>query len=145
MEHQGSGEIAGLVRHIGICVCSAIGADGKDAELEATAESEVSGAGGYDYRAAAQRGAADQRDAADHRDPAAVSGFSVLSDDVSAGVSEWGCILPLRAAAESRGEFVAAWIARKDIFAGKEDVWRHSALPGDLLFVWECFVALLRE
>jgi hypothetical protein len=69
----------------------------------------------------------------------------VLSDDVSTGVSEWRCVLSVRAVAESGGEFVTARVARKDIFAGAQDVWRYSALPGDLLFVWECFVALLRE
>ena len=55
MEYRGSGETAGLVRGGRVCVCGAIGADGEDAESEAAAESEVSGAGGYDYRAAAQR------------------------------------------------------------------------------------------
>jgi hypothetical protein len=60
-------------------------------------------------------------------------------------LSEWGCVLSVRAAAESGGEFVAAWVAGENIFAWEEDVWGYPALPGDLLFVWECFVALLRE
>ena len=39
--------------------------------------------------------------------------FECLSDDVSAGVSEWGCVLSLRASAEDRGESFARWIAAR--------------------------------
>ena len=109
------------------------------------AESEISGAGGHDHRAAAREQAADQRDAADDRYAAAVSELRVFSDDVSACVSEWGCVLSLRAAAEGGGEFAARWIVEEDFCAGQEEVWRHPAVRGDLLFVRECFVALLRE
>src|SRR6266849_1083092 len=60
-------------------------------EPGAAEECEVSGAGGQDHRTAAQRAAADQRHAEDDRDAAAVWRFRMLSDDVSAGVSEWRC------------------------------------------------------
>lgn len=69
----------------------------------------------------------------------------MLSDDVSAGVSEWGCVLSLRAVAEGGGEFVKGWIVEKDFREGKENVRGYSALPGDLLFVRECAVTLLCE
>ena len=71
--------------------------------------------------------------------------FECFPDDVSAGVSEWGCVLSVRAAAEGGGEFIAGWIVEEDFCAGEEAVWRHSAVRGSLLFIWECFVALLRE
>src|SRR5216683_3019919 len=144
MEHRGSGTAAGLVRGAGLRVCGAIGADGEDAEPGAAAQCALSGAGGQDHRAAA-RGASDQRHAEDDRDPVAIPGVPVLSDDVSAGISEWGCFLPVRAAAEDRGKFATRWVAAEDFCAGKENVRRHSSLPGHLLFVWKCAVALLRE
>src|SRR5580704_2330454 len=145
MEYPRSRKIAGLVCRQRIRVCRAIGADGENAKSEAGAESEVSGAGGQDYRAATLGRAADQWNAADDRDAAAISGVSVLSDDVSAGVSEWGCVLSVRAAAEGGGEFVARRVTAEYFCAGEENLWGHSTVPGNLLFVWKCAVPLLRE
>jgi len=45
----------------------------------------------------------------------------------------------------TRGEFVKGWIVEKDFRAREENVWRHSAVPGNLLFIRERAVALLRE
>ena len=126
VEHRGSGAVAGLVRRARICVCGAVGADGEDAEPGAAAESEISGAGGYDHRAEAREQAADQRDAADDRHAAAIPEFRVLSDDVSAGVSEWRCVLSMRAAAKGGGKFVARWIVEEDFCAGKK---RYGDIP----------------
>ena len=145
MEYRASFEIAGLVRRAGICVRGAIRADGKDAQPGAAEKSRVPRAGGQNYRAAAREHAADQWNAADHRDAAALQGVSVFSDDVSARVSQWRRVLSVRAAAQGGREFIAGWIAAKD-FRARERVARgHSAVPGDLLFVRKCFVALLRE
>src|SRR6266436_4456436 len=145
MEHRRSGTAAGLVRRAGVCVCGAIGADGKDAESGAVEECAVSGTGGQDHRTAAQRATADQRHAEDDRDAAAVWRFRMLSDDVSARVSEWRCFLSLRAVAQGRGEFAAGWVAEEDFCAREEDLWGYSAMPGSLLLVRERAVALLRE
>src|SRR5882724_7917587 len=136
MEHWRGRTTAGLVRRAGVCVCGAIGADGKDAE---------SGAGGQDHRTTAQRAAADQRHAEDDRDAAAVWGFRMLSDDVSAGVSEWRCFLSLRAAAQGGRELAAGWVAEEDFCAREENLWGYSAMPGGLLLVRECAFTLLRE
>src|SRR6476660_247613 len=103
MEHWRSGAGPGLVRRAGVRVCGAIGAEGENAESGTAEEFAVSGAGGQDHRTAAQREPADQRNAPDDRDAAAVWRFCMLSDDVSAGVSEWGCFLSLRAAAQGSG------------------------------------------
>src|ERR1700674_3005400 len=145
MEHWRSGTAARLVRRAGVCVCGAIGADGENAESSAAEECAVSGAGGQDYRAAAQRAAADQRDAKDNRDASTVWRFRMLSDDVSAGVSEWGRFLSLRATAQGGGELAAGWVAEEDFCAREEDLWRYSAVPGGLLLVRERAFTLLRE
>ena len=71
--------------------------------------------------------------------------FECYPDDVSAGVSERRRVLSVRAAAEGGGEFAAGWIVEEDFCAREEAVRRHSAVRRDLLFVRECFVALLRE
>src|SRR6266403_1751448 len=144
MEHWRSGTAAGLVRRAGVCVCGAIGADGKDAESGAAEECAVSGAGGQDHRTAAQRATADQRHAKDDRDAAAVWRFRMLSDDVSARVSEWGCFLSLRAAAQGGGELAAGWVAEENLCAREENLWGHSAVPGGLLPVRERAFTLLR-
>jgi hypothetical protein len=69
----------------------------------------------------------------------------VLSDYVSAGLSEWGCILSVRAFAEGGGEFVAGWVFAEDFCGGEKEIWGYSALPGDLLLVRERALSLLRE
>src|SRR6266478_9435204 len=145
MEHRRSGTTAGLVRRAGVCVCGAIGADGKDAESGAVEECAVSGTGGQDHRTAAQRAAADQRHPKDDRDAAAVWRFRMLSDDVSAGVSEWRRFLSLRAAAQGGGELAAGWVAEEDFCAREESIWGYPAVPGCLLLVRERAFALLRE
>jgi hypothetical protein len=48
-------------------------------------------------------------------------------------------------ASQSGWEFIEGWIAAEDFCAGPEDLWGSSALPGGLLFIWKCVVALLRE
>src|SRR5882672_6291687 len=145
MEHWRGRTTAGLVRRAGVCVCGAIGADGKDAESGAVEECAVSGTGGQDHRTAAQRAAADQRHAKDDRDAAAVWRFRMLSDDVSARVSEWGRFLSLRAAAQGGGEFAAGWVTEEDFCAREENLRRYSAVPRGLLFVRERTVTLLCE
>jgi hypothetical protein len=60
--------VAGLVRRTRVRVCSAIGADGKDAQSDVAAESAILGARGYDHRETASRKAGDQWDAANDRD-----------------------------------------------------------------------------
>src|SRR6267154_2291699 len=145
MEHRRSRTIAGLVRGARICFCGAVRADGENAEFGATAKSELPSAGGQDHRPAAPRSSAHQWHAANDRDAAALRRFSVLSDDVPPGVSQWRCFLSLRAAAQGCRQFAAGWILEEDLRAREEDLWRYSALPGDLLPVWKCAVALLRE
>jgi molybdenum cofactor biosynthesis enzyme MoaA len=72
-------------------------------------------------------------------------GVSVLPDDVSTGISQWRCVLSLRAVAENRREYFAGRLAAKDFRAGEEAARRYSAVSGCLLFVRERSVALLRE
>ena len=43
------------------------------------------------------------------------------------------------------GKFIDGWIAAEDFCQREAEVRRDSAVPGSLLFVWECVVALLRE
>src|SRR5271170_4972584 len=99
MEYRRGGAIAGLVRRAGVCVRCAVRADGKNAESGVAEESALSRAGGYYYRSPARWLAAHQWHAANYRDASAVRRFSVLSDDVSQGVSQWRCLLSLRAIA----------------------------------------------
>src|SRR5260370_37467634 len=106
MERGWSRTVAGLVRRAGICFCGAVRANGKNAKPGAAEKPTVPGAGGQDHRTAAQRRSADQRHVADHRDVAALRRFSVLSDDVSPGASEWRCFLSLLAAAHGSRHFV---------------------------------------
>src|SRR6267143_3906913 len=102
MERGRGRTAAGLVRRARVCLCGAIGTDGKNAEPGAVAKPEVSGAGGQNHRPATLGHSTDQRHAANHRDAVALRRFSVLSDDVSPSVSEWRCsavpgnLLPVR-------------------------------------------------
>src|SRR6266404_1167136 len=145
MEYWRSGTVAGLVRRAGVCVCGTIGANGKNAESGAAEEFTISGAGGQNHRTTTQRVAADQRHAKDDRDAAAVWRFRMLSDDVSAGVSEWRRFLSLRAAAQGGRELAAGWVAEEDFCAREESIWGYPAVPGGLLLVRERAVTLLRE
>jgi hypothetical protein len=49
---------------------------------------------------------------------------------------------PLRKVA---GNLLSEGSLRQISARGEEDLWWYSSLPGDLLPVWECGVALLRE
>src|SRR5579859_2456818 len=145
MEHRRSGTPAGLVRRARLRLLGAIRANGQDAQPGAPAEPPLSRSGGQNHRASPRRYPSHQRHAQDHRHPAALPRVPVLSDDVSARVSERRCLLSLRAAAQDRGKLTARWIAAKDFCARQGALRRHSSLPGNLLFVWERAIALLRE
>src|SRR5450755_4675036 len=129
MEYRASFEIAGLVRRAGVCVRGTIRADGEDAQPGAAEKSRVPRAGGQNYREAARGHSAHQWNSADHRDAAALQGVSVLSDHVSARVSQWRCVLSVRAAAQGSREFIAGWIVAKDIRARERVARGHSAVP----------------
>src|SRR5271155_5878248 len=145
MEYRRGEKTAGLVRGAGLCVCRAVRADGKDAQSGAAEESALPRAGGYHHCAATRWRAAHQWHAANHRNTSAVRRFSVLSDDVSQSLSEWGCFLSLRAAAEGGRQPDEGWLAAENFRARPDDLWRYSSVPGDLLLVRERAFALLRE
>src|SRR5579864_4459423 len=145
MEHRRSGTPPGLVWRTEFRLRGAIRADGQNAQPGAPAQRALSRSGGQNHRAPPRRYAGHQRHAEDHRHPAALPRVPVLSDDVSARVSERRCLLSLRAAAQDRGKLTARWIAAKDFCARQSALRRHSSMPGYLLFVWERAIALLRE
>src|SRR5579863_6023316 len=145
MEHRRSGTPPGLVWRTEFRLRGAIRADGQNAQPGAPAQRALSRSGGQNHRAPPRRYASHQRHAQDHRHPAALPRVPVLSDHVSPRVSEWRRLLSLRAPAQDRRKPPARWLAAKDFCARQGTIRRHSSLPGNLLFVWERAIALLRE